>query len=100
MIGTFGWSADLYAAAGDLAWWMLEIPSVRARYDLALWEVADKLGALDVRQRVDDAVPVFWPSLQADGYREMTTSSAASSIDGTISWAEARPAQIYDVLFP
>ena len=97
---TFGWSADLYAAAGDLAWWMLEIPSVRARYDLALWEVADKLGALDVRQRVDDAVPVFWPSLQADGYREMTTSSAASSIDGTISWAEARPAQIYDVLFP
>ncbi len=56
---TLDWWGDSYAPNGALARWMLAVPSLRARYDLALWEMAQVMSEYpyaDERARCNDLI--------------------------------------------
>lgn len=46
---TLDWWGDPHDPNGALAQWMLQVPSLRARYDLALWEMAQVMEAYPYR---------------------------------------------------
>ncbi|MBA2320798.1 MAG: CotH kinase family protein, partial [Deltaproteobacteria bacterium] len=80
---TFLWAVDPYDPYGDLAWWMLEVPSLRVRYDLALWDLADRLAAMDVAGLAAQVGPRIEPFLATDPYREGSVEEMVGGMEGT-----------------
>jgi hypothetical protein len=97
---TFGWAGDLHIASGDIAAWMLAIPSIKVRYDLALWDASDRMAATDYLNEAASYQALFGPSFQRDDYAEVTPPTMISSGTAAVSWGLSRPSAIDSVLFP
>ncbi len=97
---TYDYKGDVEAADGALARWCLQIPSVRARYLLALWRAADRMQALPLDALATDTHALVAPWLAADPYAEVTPAQSRSQLGSTRSYLLERPDEVLDALFP
>ena len=97
---TFGWWGDLFDPNGRLAWWMLEIPSVRTRYALALWDMADRMRAMDVAGDAALVTDLITDLLEADRYKETSLYYMEYYMDYTVSFTDQAPDWVVEELFP
>jgi len=88
------------SANGALAAWCLEVESCRLRYRLALWEVEDQLAAMDLRDEAVALHAVAAPLYAEDAYKESTDEDSAASLQSTLDFLDARPAELDAALFP
>jgi len=97
---TFSWTGSLDLPAGDLAAWCLEIPSVKRRFDLALWDAADRERALGLDEDAADAWTLAEPWLEADPYREGTMDTALYYYEYAVDFVQTWPDAVAGELFP
>ncbi|NCG18009.1 MAG: hypothetical protein GWP91_03230 [Rhodobacterales bacterium] len=72
---TFGYpGGDIHEADGRVAEFCMGIPSCRAEYDNALWEMADRLLTLDIEGLIISTHDRVFPLFEADPYREASPS--------------------------
>jgi hypothetical protein len=91
---TFGWAYGIHEPYGDIAEWCLQVPSCRARYDVALADMADRLTALNCADRINEIFPLIRPLYNDDPLREAGLGDMDSSIRGTIDNCESFPAAV------
>lgn len=96
---TFGGAGGIHSPSGDVAEWCLDVPSCRTRYDLALWDMADRLAGLGCADRVDQVLPFTLPLYTADRLRESTPANMESQAYGAVDYCSYFPAGILDQLF-
>lgn len=97
---TFAWTGSLDQPAGDLAAWCLQIPSVKRRFDLALWDAADRERALGLDEDAESAWALAEPWLEADPYRETSMDDARYYYDYAIDFVHTWPDAVAAALFP
>ena len=95
---TFGWRGDPYSAGGALASWMLQVPSVRQRYESIVHDMALHMMATDVPGIVLGAQDMILPAYEADPYRENTPEAMSSGMSATIDYWATRPDEVLDAL--
>ncbi|MFT4626061.1 MAG: hypothetical protein ACI8PZ_004732 [Myxococcota bacterium] len=91
---TFASWGDVWGPRGDLAEWMLAIPTVRARYGLELAAVATQLQAMDVTAEIDGIRERVQPWYADDPYREGSVDAMLSGMESTIAFARDRSASV------
>jgi hypothetical protein len=89
---TFVWpGAGIHEASGRVAEFCMGIPSCRAEYDNALWEMADRLLTMDLHGIVMDTHDRVFVLYQSDPFREADpadmTTSAVDTIDSARDYA-------------
>jgi hypothetical protein len=97
---TLSWWGNTHSATGRLADWMLDIPSISTRYDLALWTMTDRLQRMPAAEEAWFAHDLILPWYDLDPYKEGTTGQMTSGVDDAISYCEDRPVAVLDELFP
>lgn len=97
---TFDWSADVHAPVGDISEFCLAVPSCRIRYDLALWDMAERMLTLDCAERVDGALDRIVPLFEADPLREGSVDEMLDAAAETVEFCESYPAEVLAQLFP
>ncbi len=95
---TFGWTGDPWGPAGDLAWWILEVPSLRARFDEALADMAVRLQNQGVEVDVPETAIRVRPSFEADPYREADMATFDAGAPATVDYVSWWPDSILDQL--
>jgi hypothetical protein len=96
---TFDWWSDPYAPSGALARWMLAVPSLRTRYDFALWEAAEAMDRLALDEEARQTFARLEASIAADPYKEVSPETAAAYLESSIAFLESRPVSLLDDLF-
>ena len=96
---TLDWWGDPYAPNGALARWMLEVPSLRRRYDLALWELSQQMAALPAGDEVARARSVLGPLLDSAPYAPWRGDWIAW-MDAAEAYMPARSEAMRAALFP
>ena len=91
---------DIHGPSGKIADWCLAIDSCKARYNLALWEMAERLIAQDVEGRVAELHDRILPYFDADPYKEASTYDMENAGEGTIDFVSWYPEDILYQLFP
>ncbi|MEQ1565524.1 MAG: CotH kinase family protein [Myxococcota bacterium] len=81
---TFGGAGGIHSPSGEVARWCLGVPSCRTRYDLALWDMAERLAALGCKERVADVLPFALPLYAADTLREATPADMEAQASATV----------------
>lgn len=97
---TFGWTGSLTSPSGRLARWMLAVPSLERRWQLALWELSDTLLDLDVRADVLYTQALIRPYVEADPYREGSLEDMEAGGPATADFVDVWPVAVLDSLFP
>lgn len=97
---TFAWTGGIDSTAGYLATWCLSIPSIKVRYQLALWDVADRMRSLDLARDATAAWEMILPWLESDPYREATVEDGRYYYEYTLTYLEAWPAEVVAEIFP
>ena len=97
---TFSWTGSLDLPAGDLAAWCLEIPSLERRFELALWDAADRERALGLDEDAEAAWTLAEPWLEADPYKETTMDSALYYYEYALDFVHTWPDAVAAELFP
>ncbi len=95
---TYGWTGGIHDATGALAWWMLEVPSLRSRYDAALEEMALRFLDQDVDAEAWSAYALAADWYDADPYRENDLGAAQSAIQAAVDFAAWWPDDVLDQL--
>ena len=93
---TFSYEGDLEGADGALAAWMLEVPSLRARYLREVWRASERMGALGLDEDAVEAFAMVLPWLEAGPYEEHTASTARAYLRDAVEYVQDRPAEIED----
>lgn len=97
---TYDHRGDIEGADGALARWCLQVPSLRARYLLALWRAAERMQALPLDELATDTHALVAPWLAVDSYAEVTPAQSRSLLAATRAWLLERPDEVLDLLFP
>lgn len=97
---TFSWTGGIYSAAGTLAEWCLEIPSVRERYQLALWDAADRMRALGLEEDAALTYALIEPYLEDDPYKEASMDTSWYYYQVTLDFLAAYPDMVVEQIFP
>lgn len=97
---TWGWIGDPHAPAGDLAVWALQIPSVRTRFDLSLWAVAEAVERLGLAEDAAESWRRIRPYVDADPYKEVDLATAESYHASTLDYLSYNPEQVLSEIFP
>ena len=95
---TFDWRGGLYNPGGALASWMLEVPSLRQRYESILREMAEHFASTDVPGLVLSAQEMILPAYETDPYREGSPEEMSSGMSATIDYWATRPQEVIDQL--
>ena len=95
---TFSWWLDVMAPGAHLSEWMLDIPSVRARYEREVVVVAEALAARDVATEAGAAQERVLPWYEADPYRERSVDDLIWGVDETIGFSRGRPLELLEDL--
>lgn len=96
---TFGSAGGLHSPNGEIARWCLGVPSCRTRYDLALWEMAERLAALGCAERVAAVLPFTLPLYAADPLRESTPEAMDGQAHAAVDYCTSFPAAVLEQLF-
>lgn len=95
---TFAWEGGIEDASGQLAAWMLEIPSLNARYRLALWKAADLMTELELPEEAVVLHDLALPYLRASSYEEYSVDTSLAYLRTTVSYCTARPENLLSQL--
>ncbi len=96
---TFAYDGGIESPSGLLARWMLQIPSLRARYRLALWRAAARMEALALDEEAQQAHALVLPWFRESGYEEHSVETSLAWLRVTTDFIAARPAVIEGRLF-
>lgn len=96
---TLDWSGDLYAPNGAVARWMLAVPSLRRRYELALWEMSQRMVELPVNDELARADALVRPLLRGDPYA-LSPEDWDGWTDASRRYLRRRSGEIRATLFP
>lgn len=96
---TLDWWGDPYAPNGALARWILEVPSLRRRYDLALWELSQRMDALPADAELARARSLLGPLIEGAPYALGRTDWLAWMTSAR-DYLPSRAAATRDALFP
>ncbi|MBL8618283.1 MAG: CotH kinase family protein [Deltaproteobacteria bacterium] len=96
---TLDWSGDLHAPNGAVARWMLEVPSLRRRYDLALWEMSQRMVELPADDELARANTLVRPLLRSDPYA-LSPEDWDGWTDASRRYLRRRSEEIRAALFP
>lgn len=96
---TFGYAGGIHSASGDAASWCLDVPSCRTRFDLALWDMADRLAAHGCEARVAAVLPTIVPLYREDPFREATPADMESQASAAVDFCSWFPASVLAELF-
>ncbi len=88
---TWAWSGWFYGSSGDVGAFLLQIPSVRARYGAELARAAEVMRAMDAPTKIAAYDALIRPYLEADPYKEFDMATHDWEVAATASWAIARP---------
>lgn len=97
---TFSSAYGIYDANGYLAVWALQIPSVKERYKLALWEMADRMRDPALLARGRAAQTLLLPWWEADTYREYDSDTQKAYYQATLDYIDSFPEGVVGQLFP
>lgn len=97
---TFGYNGSISAPAGDLASWMLEIPSLEQRWWLALWNMSDASRDIDVETDAEDVKALITEYVETDPFYGYGTDTTDYYIDATVVQFRYWPEAIIDLIFP
>lgn len=97
---TFSYGEGTFSPSGYLAWWCLAVPSLKQRYMLALWDVYDHMGQLDLAADAREAHDLIRDALEADPYKETSLSESNSYLSSTLSFLEVYPDGVMAEVFP
>ncbi len=95
---TFAWTGSLNSPSGDVAWWFLQVPSLKVRFDAALVDFAERLKAQGVEVDVPATSARVRPFYELDPYREgdmyAFDAGALTTVDYVSWWPDSVIAQI------
>ena len=97
---TFSYGEGTFSPSGYLAWWCLEVPSLKQRYMLALWDVNDRMDRLALADDATAAHALIREALATDPYKETTMSDSSSYLAATLSFLDEYPAAVMAEIFP
>lgn len=97
---TFGYNGSLTTASGDLAAWMLKVPSLKERFWLALWAMGDASREIDVETDAEDVRALIRTHVEADPFYGYDWSTADYYIEATVSQYRYWPEAIIQQIFP
>lgn len=97
---TFQTGRDPHKVQGHAIAFCLAIPSCAARYDAALWEMADRMDQLDCQGWADDVVPRNRELFEDDKLKEASVAEMDGSVDNTLEFCDTWPDQVRQVVRP
>lgn len=97
---TFSYGEGTFSPSGYLAWWCLQVPSLRERYMLALWDTYDRMAQLDLAEDAREAHALIRASLAEDPYKEFSMDTSVAYLDSTISFLGYYPDSVMAEVFP
>lgn len=92
---TFASHTDLFAPQGDVAAWALAVPSLEARYRLALWEGTDAWARLDLRGEALATHQRLRPFFTSP-YEEHSLATSEAVLGTTVDYVEQRPDEVLE----
>ncbi len=97
---TFDWRRNPYEVSGRLAEFCLGIPTCRARYDAALWEMSERLLALDCAAWAAEITPKTRPLFADDELKEASVDDMDEGIASLLEFCETWPRDVLQMVLP
>ena len=97
---TFDREGELDDASGRIGEFCLGIPSCKSRFDLALWEMAERMLDMECSATTNEIYDrvVDWVAL--DTYKEDSLDDMVREIGNTVEFCESFPYSVLDEIFP